>query len=196
MTTPSTLTSMWKMGLSSKRWYQLAKPRLLCHLLSRLLLLSLIRQIGENLVVPSGVRLVNAHGQLVIPGGVDANTNLLTQQKGLRPVDDLGHGSRAALSGGTTTISLLIIYHFHHGTFLPGSNIHLFLQLTMFWWSQGLVYCQRLMSGRRLLIRRHAATSLYIWTLVAGMRAWKRSWRRWWKIKVIKYKWWEMRALI
>lgn len=56
-------------------------------------------------MVPSGVRTVNAYGQLVIPGGVDANTNLLSPQKGLHPVDDLYHGTRAALSGGTTTIS-------------------------------------------------------------------------------------------
>lgn len=57
-------------------------------------------------MVPSGVRTVTAYGQLVIPGGVDANTNLLSPQKGLRPVDDLYHGTRAALCGGTTTISL------------------------------------------------------------------------------------------
>lgn len=56
-------------------------------------------------MVPAGVRTVNASGHLVIPGGVDANTNLFTPQKGLRPVDDLYSGTRAALSGGTTTIS-------------------------------------------------------------------------------------------
>uniref|UniRef100_A0A8P4KJU0 Amidohydrolase-related domain-containing protein n=1 Tax=Dicentrarchus labrax TaxID=13489 RepID=A0A8P4KJU0_DICLA len=64
----------------------------------------LLRQIGENLIVPSGVKTVDAYGQLVIPGGVDANTNLLTPQKGLNPTDDFYQGTRAALSGGTTTI--------------------------------------------------------------------------------------------
>ncbi|XP_074519611.1 dihydropyrimidinase-related protein 2 isoform X2 [Halichoeres trimaculatus] len=63
-----------------------------------------IKQIGENLIVPAGVKTVDAYGQLVIPGGVDANTNLLTPQKGLNPSDDFYSGSRAALSGGTTTI--------------------------------------------------------------------------------------------
>ncbi|XP_068610729.1 dihydropyrimidinase-related protein 2 [Brachionichthys hirsutus] len=63
-----------------------------------------IRQIGEDLIVPPGVRTVDAYGQLVIPGGVDANTNLQAPQKGVRPADDLYHGTRAAVSGGTTTI--------------------------------------------------------------------------------------------
>lgn len=64
----------------------------------------LTRQIGENLIVPPGVKTVDAYGQLVIPGGVDANTNLQGLQKGLKPVDDFYQGTRAALSGGTTTI--------------------------------------------------------------------------------------------
>lgn len=56
-------------------------------------------------MVPAGVRTVEACGHLVIPGGIDANTNLRASQNGLNPSDDFYQGTRAALAGGTTMIS-------------------------------------------------------------------------------------------
>lgn len=150
----------------------------------------LSRQIGENLIVPPGVKTVDAYGHLVIPGGVDANTNLQAPQKGMRPADDWYHGTRAAISGGTTTISQSLPNApstsaggslYSSSTALCNGSVS---QLTMCWWSPGTVCCWCLTSGRRRLSREPAATSLCTWTSHAGTTGCWRRWRRWSKIKV------------
>lgn len=55
--------------------------------------------------VPGGVRIIDAGGRLLIPGGIDPHTHMQLPFMGTTAVDDFYKGTRAAVAGATTTIS-------------------------------------------------------------------------------------------
>jgi dihydropyrimidinase len=65
-----------------------------------------IAALGPALEVPSGVKVIDARGKYVLPGGVDPHTHLDAPAARLdaSTVDDFTSGTIAAAHGGTTTI--------------------------------------------------------------------------------------------
>jgi dihydropyrimidinase len=68
-----------------------------------------IKAIGKNLDVPSTAEVIDASGQVVFPGGIDAHTHMELPFMGTVSADDFFTGTAAGVAGGTTTIIDFII---------------------------------------------------------------------------------------
>ena len=68
-----------------------------------------IKAIGKNLDVPAGTEVVDASGQYVFPGGIDAHTHMELPFMGTTASDDFFTGTAAGVAGGTTSIIDFII---------------------------------------------------------------------------------------
>jgi dihydropyrimidinase len=64
-----------------------------------------IVEIGRDVVPDSGMRVIDATGKYVLPGGVVPHTHLDTPSQGTNTADDYLSGTSAAACGGTTSMS-------------------------------------------------------------------------------------------
>ncbi|XP_035276533.1 dihydropyrimidinase-related protein 5b isoform X1 [Anguilla anguilla] len=64
----------------------------------------IIQQVGRELMIPGGAKVIDATGKLVIPGGIDTSTHLQESFMNATTVDDFYSGTKAALAGGTTMV--------------------------------------------------------------------------------------------
>lgn len=65
--------------------------------------------VGPNLDVPTGCEILDATGQLVMPGGIDPHTHMQLPFMGTVASEDFFTGTAAGLAGGTTSIIDFVI---------------------------------------------------------------------------------------
>ncbi|XP_050502585.1 dihydropyrimidinase isoform X4 [Diabrotica virgifera virgifera] len=64
----------------------------------------IIKQIGNNLIIPGGTRVIDARGRYILPGGIDPHTHFDFEFMGTKTADSFYSGTKAAIAGGTTMI--------------------------------------------------------------------------------------------
>ncbi|KAF7665950.1 hypothetical protein LDENG_00125580 [Lucifuga dentata] len=105
-----------------------------------------IVEVGQNLQIPAGVRVIDATDKLLIPGGIDAHTHMELPFMGTKSVDDFYIGTKAAVAGGTTMIldfvipnkgnSLMEAYDRWRSTADPKVCCDYSLHIAITWWSE------------------------------------------------------------
>src|SRR5438094_7347474 len=69
----------------------------------------LIKEIAPTIDAPAGARVVDAGGQLVMPGGIDPHTHMELPFMGTTASEDFYTGTAAGFAGGTTMIIDFVI---------------------------------------------------------------------------------------
>lgn len=64
----------------------------------------IIYEIKDVIVPDEGEEVIDAEGKFILPGGIDAHTHFDMQAGDIKTSDDFETGTKAAVSGGTTTI--------------------------------------------------------------------------------------------
>uniref|UniRef100_A0A7N8Y0M4 Dihydropyrimidinase like 5b n=1 Tax=Mastacembelus armatus TaxID=205130 RepID=A0A7N8Y0M4_9TELE len=73
----------------------------------------IIQQVGKELMIPGGAKVIDASGKLVLPGGIDTCVHLQQSFMNASIQDDFYSGTKAALMGGTTMVMALVLPEQH-----------------------------------------------------------------------------------
>uniref|UniRef100_A0A669DI33 Dihydropyrimidinase like 5b n=1 Tax=Oreochromis niloticus TaxID=8128 RepID=A0A669DI33_ORENI len=73
----------------------------------------IIQQVGKELMIPGGAKVIDASGKLVLPGGIDTSVHLQETFMNATIQDDFYSGTKAALMGGTTMVMGLVLPEQH-----------------------------------------------------------------------------------
>uniref|UniRef100_A0A8D3E036 Dihydropyrimidinase like 5b n=1 Tax=Scophthalmus maximus TaxID=52904 RepID=A0A8D3E036_SCOMX len=73
----------------------------------------IIQQVGKELMIPGGAKVIDASGKLVLPGGIDTSVHLQQTFMNASIQDDFYSGTKAALMGGTTMVMALALPEQH-----------------------------------------------------------------------------------
>ncbi|CAI5684242.1 unnamed protein product [Oreochromis niloticus] len=73
----------------------------------------IIQQVGKELMIPGGAKVIDASGKLVLPGGIDTSVHLQETFMNATIQDDFYSGTKAALMGGTTMVMALVLPEQH-----------------------------------------------------------------------------------
>jgi len=118
--------------------------------------------VGENLDAPASAKIIDAHGQYVLPGGIDTHTHMNLPFMGTVTADDFFTGTAAGLAGGTTTIMdfvipnprqpLLDAYHQWRGWAARAAGDYTF-HVAITWWDDSVH------ADMGTLVREHGVNS-------------------------------------
>lgn len=107
----------------------------------------LIAALGVDLETPAGTAVIDAGGQLVMPGGIDPHTHMQLPFMGTVASDDFYTGTAAGLAGGTTSIidfvipnpkqSLLEAFHLWRGWAEKSAADYAF-HVAVTWWDESV----------------------------------------------------------